>query len=101
MLRLTVALVAVLCLASSTRAGLVPQKDRLGPKKDPVRQAVKKEAGARVHLGEFVISEDTEIKLDGRPCKFHDVPGSASIILLEVAAHDRTAVLRVHFRTNE
>ena len=42
----------------------------------------------------------TEIKLDGRACKYQDVPGSAAIILLELASNKK-AVLRIHFRTKK
>ena len=106
MSRLAMAFVTALCVVSSSTAGLSTTKDRPGLGKSPRPRAAKKEAGkkdasARGLSDDFVISKTTEVKLDGCPCSFQDVPSTASIILLEVAAHDRTAVLRVHFRTNK
>jgi hypothetical protein len=43
------------------------------------------------------INDDTEILLDGKPCKYEDVPAGAEIVLLAVARDGRT-VLKIHFR---
>jgi hypothetical protein len=49
---------------------------------------------------EFVITDQTEIHLDGQPCAYRDVPRGARIVHLEVAA-DMKTVLKIHFRTRK
>ncbi len=49
---------------------------------------------------EFVLTEQTEILLDGQPCKFEEIPAHARITHLEVAADNKTA-LKIHFRTRK
>lgn len=48
----------------------------------------------------FVITEQTEVQVDGKPCRYGEVPAGAAIVLLEVAADGRT-VMKVHFRTTK
>lgn len=47
---------------------------------------------------QFVVTEDTDVRLDGRPCQWADVPESASVLTLDLAADGKT-VLRVFFRS--
>jgi hypothetical protein len=61
----------------------------------PAPQAV-----ARQQPDGFVITAQTEVLLDGRPCRYDDVPDGAAIVQLEVAADGKT-VLKVHFRTRK
>jgi hypothetical protein len=49
---------------------------------------------------EYVITARTEIILDGKECKFDDVPDDAEIILMEVAANRKT-ILKIHFESKE
>jgi hypothetical protein len=49
---------------------------------------------------EFVLTKETEVLLDGKPCKYEDIPANASILKMEVAA-DRKTVLRVQFRSGK
>lgn len=44
------------------------------------------------------VTADTEIRLDGRPCRLEDVPENAEVTLLEVGKDGRTAT-RIHFRS--
>jgi hypothetical protein len=46
----------------------------------------------------FVITNETEIRLDSRPCFYAEVPAGAAVTAAEVAA-DRKTVLRIHFRS--
>src|SRR5579871_4756364 len=48
----------------------------------------------------FTLTDRSEVLLDGKPCRYEDVPAHASIILLELAA-DRQTVLRIHFRSRK
>jgi hypothetical protein len=49
---------------------------------------------------EFALTDRTEILLDGKPCKYADIPDHTSIIRMELAADQRT-VLKIHFRTRK
>lgn len=49
---------------------------------------------------EFQITENPQVFLDGRPCKYQDVPGDADIIL-EVAAENPQAVAKIQFRSRK
>jgi hypothetical protein len=44
-----------------------------------------------------VVTDRTEILLDGKPCKYEAIPATASIVRMEVAA-DKKTVLKIHFR---
>jgi hypothetical protein len=48
----------------------------------------------------FTLTPQTEILLDGKPCKYEEVPSHARIIHMEVAGDEKT-VLKVHFRTRK
>jgi hypothetical protein len=48
---------------------------------------------------EYVVTTETEIKLDGRDCKWEDIPDNVVITAMEVAAEDDVTVLRIFFRT--
>jgi hypothetical protein len=47
---------------------------------------------------EFTVTNETEVTLNGRACKYKDIPGTARIIHLEVAS-DKKTVLRIDFRS--
>jgi len=49
---------------------------------------------------DFVITDDTEVKLDGHVCKFQDVPGTATVVSLDVAA-DKKTILKIHFTSKK
>jgi len=48
--------------------------------------------------GGFLINDQTEVKLDGKPCKLSDVPKGAEIEAVDFAADKRT-ILRISFRS--
>jgi hypothetical protein len=50
--------------------------------------------------GKFHITDETEVQLDGRPCKYADVPSDAVVVLVELAADGKT-VLKAHFRSRK
>lgn len=55
---------------------------------------------ARVPSGdEFRLTATTEVLLDGRPCRYEDVPDGATILLLETATNESKEILKIHFRT--
>jgi hypothetical protein len=51
-------------------------------------------------ISEFVVTDRTEVLLNGEPCRYEEIPGHASIVRMDVAA-DRKTVLRVHFRVQK
>src|SRR5262249_19695939 len=57
-------------------------------------------ARERLPREEFKFTEQTEVTLDGRPCRYKDVPAGASILLIELAP-DRTTILRIHVRARK
>lgn len=49
---------------------------------------------------EFRITAATEVRLDGRSCRYEEVPNSATIILLETASTESKEIVRIHFRSS-
>jgi hypothetical protein len=45
----------------------------------------------------LVITRQSDVRLDGRPCRYEQVPANAVITFAEVGP-DRQTVLRIHFR---
>ena len=97
MARLTMLLVAFLCLASSASAALSPRKDPSALERSVQQALVRQEPHPPAGKTELVITDKTVMRLDGRVCKYEDVPEGATVILLEVAA-DKKTVLTIHFR---
>jgi len=48
---------------------------------------------------EFRITPTTEVLLDGRPCRYEQVPDNTIIILLETVSNESREIVRIHFRT--
>jgi hypothetical protein len=48
----------------------------------------------------LVLTDDTEVMLDGVRCKFADVPATADIVTLEVAA-DKKTITKIHFQSKK
>jgi hypothetical protein len=105
MTRLTLALAVWIGLGSVAEASLALRKEpgplaKGAPELWASRQAARAPelAAAPGVTPEFVLTEETEVLLDGEPCKYAGVPGHARIVHLEIAA-DRKTVLKIHFRT--
>lgn len=105
MVRLVLAWAAWLSLASAAWASLAPHKEAplLGKDRLPARalqlgtQAFQLTPAGSTR-SEYVLTERTEILLNGQPCKYADVPAHASILRMELAA-DKKTVIRILFRT--
>ena len=99
MLRLPLLFVVSLALVPVAHATLAPrqQPSQLGQR---LAREVIKDDDATNKNDQLVITDKTEIKLDGRLCKYEEVPGNAEIILLEVGS-DRKAILKLHFQTKK
>jgi hypothetical protein len=103
MIRLTLALAAWMFVVSAASATLTPrafgdevQKGRVVTR--PTRTAA--QAAARATNSQFVVTDRTEILLNGKPCRYEEVPDNARIVRMEVAPDNKT-VLTIHFRTGK
>ena len=104
MARVTLALLGSLCFLPPVFASLAPRPERpalghdLPPSVDKLLvEALPPTASATSQEAEYQVTEDTEITLDGRRCRYRDVPANAVITKMEVS-RDRV-VLKIHFRT--
>jgi hypothetical protein len=98
-------LVALLCVLTPAPAALAPRAGRLRPD-GPVPRHLSLRDGeaaepAKAKSDEgLAITDDTEVLLDGRACKYEDVPPDAQIILLDVAS-DHKVIRKIHFRSKK
>jgi hypothetical protein len=60
---------------------------------DPARAARDQEPSQELQL-----TAEAEVRLDGRACKYDDVPRGAEVIYLELGP-DRKSILKIHFRS--
>ena len=104
--RLAVALFALVCFLPPASAALSPPRSLLGRGDGSpllaraVPDALLKAVDGGGQKDEFVLTDDTEVQLDGRPCKYADVPNNCSIVRLELAADGKT-ILKIHFRSTK
>ena len=61
---------------------------------------VPEQARGETPQAEFVLTSETEILLNGKPCSYEEIPDHASIVRMDVAA-DKKTVLKIHFRTQK
>jgi hypothetical protein len=59
-----------------------------------------KESQGEASPSEFILTDATQVLLNGKPCRYEAVPNDARIVGMEVAADKRT-VVKIHFRTGE
>jgi hypothetical protein len=107
MSRVMVALAVWMASASLVSASLAPPKDRLrSANKVPPTQVSKLVPAVREALAgpemspEFLLTDRTEVRLNGKPCKYEAIPHHATIVLMEVAMDNKT-ILKIHFRTGK
>jgi hypothetical protein len=107
MSRLTLALASLLCVVCVASASLSPprERSRLANKVAPVQYAklspeIREVVDGRGSTPEFVLTDRTEVRLNGKPCNYEEIPHHATIVLIEVAMDNRT-ILKIHFRTGK
>ena len=113
MTRLMLTLAALMSSVSVVSATLTPRKETSPREKLPVlgnevlRVRVAKrtaqppvQAAGQETRSEYVLTRQTEVLLNGKPCKYENVPADARIVRMEVAA-DKKTVLKIHFRTGK
>lgn len=49
-------------------------------------------------VGEFQLTKDSIVTLDGLTCSYDDVPDNAVIVLIELS-EDARMIVQIHFRT--
>lgn len=107
MTRLTLALAVWISLVSVVSASLTPRKERSPFSKEIsqvltcsfLSEAPEQPTGAEAK-SEFILTHRTEVLLNGKRCKYEEVPDHARIVKMEVAEDEKT-VLRIHFRTGK
>jgi hypothetical protein len=100
MARLTTALVALLCCLPLAQGKVAPRKDCPTCSKQFTQRAIKEAFATEESNDDLVITAATEIQLDGRACKYEDVPKGAEVVLLQIAS-DKKAILKIHFRSKK
>jgi hypothetical protein len=108
MTRLALTLAVWMSLVCVATASLEPRKQSLSPRADvwepqTVRTVAKvssQPSPARASRAQFQVTDQTEVLLDGKPCRYAEVPATAVIIKMEVA-EDKTTVLKVYFRSRK
>ncbi len=96
--RLTVSLAVLLCAVAPAFATRAPHEGRLYSGALPAH--VLDAAAPAAAKDALVISADTEVRLDGKPCKYEDVPRDAEVTLIDLSA-DQQVVRKIHFRTKK
>lgn len=89
----------LLSLLSIANGAVSPRQDARGLSETP--PASTRTAFVRSQKSEYVVTEQTEIKLDGRACKYSDVPHSADIIHMEIASNQSKTILKIYFRSKK
>jgi hypothetical protein len=62
-------------------------------------KALLSSSGPAAKNDEYRITKDTEVLLDGQPCRFEQVPKDATIVLLETVTNESKEISRIHFRS--
>jgi hypothetical protein len=102
--RLTTTLAAFLCCLPAATASTSPRPDPAPPQKDLISKYDKEvapdapEPPPKPEKQQLVITAQTEILLDGQACKLKEIPGTAEVVAVELAA-DKKTVLKLHFRS--
>ena len=105
--RWTTTFAAFLCFLPPALANLSPRNDPPPLSKEPFLKAAKdappdKPAAAEEKKADqkLVVTDKTEVQLDGQNCKLADVPATASVVNLEVAA-DKKTILKIIFQSKK
>src|SRR5437016_7075696 len=61
---------------------------------------ISEEKAPREEKQSFIITDDTEVRVDGRPCKYENLPQGAEVILVDVAK-DKKTIRKIHFRSKK
>jgi hypothetical protein len=98
MVRLILALSLLLCCLPTARATTVAPKHEPDIKKKDLPPPEIKEEDQQKEDGELILNEDTEVQLDGKACKYENLPADVEIVVLDLASDHKT-IKKIHFRT--
>jgi hypothetical protein len=91
-----------LLLASAVAMGLLTRQPAFSPRPQVAVPADNSAGAALSRTGglcePLVITNQTQVRLDGNPCRWQEVPREAIITGAEVSP-DRKTILRIHFRS--
>lgn len=99
MVRATLASVVLLGAVAAASATMVPPRRELPTYWNRVPPDLVSRVFAAEEKPQYHLTEQTEVKLDGKVCPYEKVPADASIILLEVGSDQ--AILRLHFQSKK
>ena len=105
MTRLTLTLAVWMSLVPLASASVTPTKEtrplsRASLKARSLLLPILEQTLERHSSPEYLVTDRTEILLDGKTCKYAEIPAHATITRMEVAA-DKKTVLKIHFRTRK
>lgn len=92
-------LVLLICMISlpSARAMLTPRND-LAARREKYPCPFVELIPALAQDPAYRITEQTEVMLDGRKCRYEEVPTIAKIIFMEIESEESKVILRIHFQ---
>lgn len=94
------AIIAAGWLAACAESSIPPRKETF-ERKDYPRLRVPKTVQKTAPRPEYRMTKDTEIRLDGRPCPYEQVPADASIVHVEVTPGNPPTILAIHFKSKK
>jgi hypothetical protein len=99
-----VSLAACLYCLSAATAGMSLRNDPPQPRKSIISKYDKDvapdapEPPPKSEKQQFVITDATQVLLDGQACKLKDIPATAEVVNIELAV-DKKTVLKLHFHS--
>ncbi|MDB5311230.1 MAG: hypothetical protein JWO38_5432 [Gemmataceae bacterium] len=102
MSRIAGMLVAFLCFVQTAGAMMAERRATVPrPDVESIRPTPPAPAPATtVPDGQFKLTADSEVLLNGRACEYKDVPKEATVVRIELSA-DRKTILKIEFRTKK
>jgi hypothetical protein len=98
MMRWTATAVFSLFFLSSVSASLDRRERPVQSGAIPLKSLLSCSSGSAKN-DEYRITEKTEVLLDGRPCRYGQIPNDAIIVLLETTTNESKEITRIHFRS--
>ena len=90
-------LVSLLFLSSASAS--LDRRERPAVSKLASLESLFTSASASAKNDEYRITEKTEVLLDGRPCRYEQIPNNATIVLMETLTSESKEITRIHFRS--
>ena len=100
MIRYFLTLMSWIALLPSANAMITPHRD-FSPLRESGYHPFVKRLTALAQDRPYQITEQTEVLLDGRTCKYQEVPNSAEIIQMEIDSDISRGIVRIHFQSRK